>query len=307
LVWLEGGEVAFVRSNSSSDRFVDGLLRRGVLTRPQYETARRLAAKQPTRAGRLLVEAGFVKPREMHRLLQEHLTRVLDSTFAWTDGSWVLEPGGTTEERVRIETTMPVMILEGIRFRLETEDLRARLGGRILCPRLAGDAGLEERAEQIADALHVLPEEERCLARFDGKHSLEQLIEEAGGDEHSVLALIYALLVLGDVELLGEPEPEAGDANLEHVDHERIIERVRLAREADYFALLGLERDASRADVRRAHAEVSSTFADQNLEPATRDALARELGELRAALAEAREVLIDDAIRSAYLAHLGEP
>lgn len=308
LVWLEGGEVVFVRSNLSTDRFVDGLLRRGVLTRPQYETARRLAAKQPTRAGRLLVEAGFVKPREMHRLLQDHLTRVLDSTFSWTDGSWTLEPGESTDERVRIETSMPVMILEGIRFRLETEDLHERLGGRILCPRLSTHGvTLEERAEQVADALQVLPEEERCLANFDGKHTLAELAEDAAGDEHAVLALIYALLVLGDVELLGEPEPEAGNADLDQVDTERIVERVRLAREADYFALLGLERDASRADVRRAFAELSATFADQNLEPATRETLERELGELRSGLAEARDVLTDDAIRSAYLAHLGEP
>jgi hypothetical protein len=232
---------------------------------------------------------------------------VLDSTFAWTDGSWTLELDESTDERVRIETPLPVMILEGVRFRLETEELRERFGGRILCPRFTGNDPVAERAEQIADALRVLPEEERCLAGFDGKHALEELVEEAGGDEHAVLALIYALLVTGDVELLGEPEPEAGGANNEQVDTERIVERVRLAREADYFALLGLERDATRADVRRAYAELSDTFADQNLEPSTRESLGRELGELRAALGEARDVLIDDAIRSAYLAHLGEP
>src|SRR4029079_4989319 len=43
-IWLHDGEAVFARSTATSDRLVDGLLRRGVLTRPQYETARRLAA-----------------------------------------------------------------------------------------------------------------------------------------------------------------------------------------------------------------------------------------------------------------------
>lgn len=307
-VWLAEGEVVFVRSNLSSDRLVDGLLRRGVLTRPQYETARRLAAKQPSRAGRLLVEAGFVKPRELHRLLQDHLTRVLDETFAWSDGSWVLEPGETIDERVVVDTPMPVMILEGIRIRVETAELRQRLGRRVVCPRLAtGRNSFSDALANIADTLRVLPEEERWLARFDGKHGLDELIAEAGGDEHALLALVYALYVLEMAELLGEPEHEAGGADGEQVDANRIEDRLRLAREADYFALLGVPRDASRAEVRRAYTELAATFGEDTLEANTRERFGRELGELRSALEEARDVLSDDAIRSAYLAHLGEP
>src|SRR5690606_10498508 len=87
-IWLHDGEGVFARSTATSDRLVDGLLRRGVLTRPQYETARRLAAKEPRRAGELLVDAGFLKSRELDVLLRDHLARVIDSTFVWTEGAW---------------------------------------------------------------------------------------------------------------------------------------------------------------------------------------------------------------------------
>jgi CheY-like chemotaxis protein len=306
-IWLLGGEVSFVRSNLSSDRFVDGLLRRGVLTRPQYETARRLAAKQPSRAGRLLVEAGFVKPREMHRLLQDHLTRVLDATFGWTDGSWNLQIGDAVEEKIRVETPMAVMLLEGVRFRLETDDIRERLGQGAVCPRLKTDgSSMEDRAQHAADALRVLPEEEAWLLLFDGKNTLDDLLNEAAGDDHSMLALIYVLVVLDHVELIGEPEPEGAGENADQIDANRIVDRLRMAREADYFQLLGLDRDASRSEVRRAYSEVIANFQEHNLEPTTRERFSGELDELRTALVEARDVLCDDAIRSAYLAHLGD-
>jgi curved DNA-binding protein CbpA len=80
-----------------------------------------------------------------------------------------------------------------------------------------------------------------------------------------------------------------------------------LAREADYFALLSLDRGATRAEVRVAWADLSRTFSDDQIEATVRAERGAELVELRAALGEARDVLGDDALRSAYLAQLEEP
>jgi hypothetical protein len=305
-VWLEAGDVTFVRSNSSRDRFVDGLLQRGILTRPQYETARRLAAKQPGRAGRLLVEAGFVKSKEMHRLLQEHLARVVDDTFAWDDGSWSLDPNDRLDERVRIETPMPVFIREGIRFRLEVEQLRARLGSG--APRLRPAAAQDDTIAHWSERL-VLSELETSWCRaLDGRTVLDDLPARVRAEARDVLAVVYALDVAGALEgatASEAPEPETHDPR--SIDAERLLERLRLAREADYFALLGVPRDASRGEIRRAHAALRATFASHQVEAETRGTYARELEELQAALDDARDVLVDDAVRSAYLAHLGEP
>jgi hypothetical protein len=56
----------------------------------------------------------------------------------------------------------------------------------------------------------------------------------------------------------------------------------------------------------RAHADLRATFAPERLEPASRAALAEPLSELQAALDEARDVLLDEALRTAYLARLTE-
>ena len=104
----------------------------------------------------------------------------------------------------------------------------------------------------------------------------------------------------------------AADAETEAVwvaiDRRRIDERLALARASDYFAVLGVGREAGRAEVLRAHADLRSTFADERLEARTREELADLLAETRAALDEARVVLLDEALRTAYMASLpGEP
>jgi preprotein translocase subunit Sec63 len=122
-----------------------------------------------------------------------------------------------------------------------------------------------------------------------------------------LFALLFTLELSGCVDLREQPEPVVeGARDGVQVDAERILERLRLAREADYFELLGVARDASRSEIRQAHTELGATFSDDALEESSRRRHARELRELRAALEEARDILIDDAMRSAYLAHLGD-
>jgi hypothetical protein len=104
----------------------------------------------------------------------------------------------------------------------------------------------------------------------------------------------------GDLQSEGSHDPVA-------IDVERVRERVRLAREADYFAFLGIPREATRSEVREAADALLRTFADDALDAESRARTTAELFELRAALSEAREILMDDALRSAYLAHLGDP
>jgi hypothetical protein len=318
-IWLRDGEAVFARSTATSDRLVDGLLRRGVLTRPQYETARRLAAKEPRRAGELLVDAGFLKARELDVLLRDHLARVIDSAFEWTDGAWSTEPGERTDEPIQLEVPMAAMILDGVRYRCDASELEDRLTRRTgsrgpLVPRLRTGAELGEdptsaisaTIEELREDFRLLPEEESWLRRFDGRHGVAALLAD-GADEQALFALLFTLDLAGHVDLREQPEPlVASDRDPAALDSERILERLRLAREADYFELLGVGRDAARSEIRQAFTELHATFADDAIEEASRRRHSRELREVRSALEEARDILVDDAMRSAYLAHLGD-
>lgn len=308
-VWFDDGAIVFARSSAGHDRLLDGLLRCGMLTRSQYEEGRRLTEAEGRRAGQVLVEAGFLKQSEMLDALQQHLARIVDSTLPWRDGSWTLEPDVRCAEPIQLTTPFAVLLVEGIRQRMEPARLLGLVGGPGTHPRLR--AGAVERTaalHDVAAGLQLLPGEEAWLSRFDGRVSLGELMASPGADEAELLNVVYALHVLELLELPGEPlpTPRVVDDPVA-IDRERVRARLVLAREHDYFALLGLSRDATRSDVRVAWADLDRTFGDDRLEPPTRIELAAELGELRAALAEARDVLSHDLLRNAYLAQLEEP
>ena len=82
--------------------------------------------------------------------------------------------------------------------------------------------------------------------------------------------------------------------------------RWRLVAESDYFALLGVRRDATAFEIRRAYQAARRDFAAEGFPAELRRELALELDEISAVLDEAYRVLRDDRLRQAYLANLVE-
>jgi len=307
-IWLESGTLVFARSNVGHDRLSDSLLRRGMLTRSQYEAARKLAEQAPRRSGQLLVEAGFLKPAELHRVLRLHLARIIDSTFPWRSGRWVVVPDERSREPILLEEVPARLLADGVRNRMDPTQLVDLLGGPDMVPRFDADDATGAGVHPMVELLRLSPSEEQWISQLNGRQTLAELTVEAGADQLELFGLVYLLHVMGYVALSREPEPDARpDLRPEELDIQRIDDRLKASRQLDYFEVLGLDRDACRVDVHRAYVDMSATFAADNLEPAICERMRSELTELREALAEARDVLVDDGLRSAYLAHLEEP
>ena len=88
-------------------------------------------------------------------------------------------------------------------------------------------------------------------------------------------------------------------------DRTTLLARAALVDEGDYFEVLGVARDASDTELRRAHEQITRELAPEAID----DELSAELGDrldaMREVVAEALRVLSNDSLRSRYLAHLG--
>ncbi len=303
-VWLVDGRIVFARSNIGYDRLIDGLLRRGLLSREQYTAARRLASKEPRRAGQLLVESGFLKDVELAPAIREHLLRIVDSTFPWVEGTWELVESARCEEAVQLDRNAVGLLLTGIAYRMEAAQLWALLGGPRQHPRLSPGVA-SGRESELAHDLGLGPNEDALLGALDGRSDLGALTRRRGVDEQRALALVYGLHVIELVDLVAEALPaDATLADPASLDRARVLDRLEIVRESDYFAVLGLPRDATRLDVRRAHKTLTETYAAEELEPSVVASLGAETDEIAIALEEAARILEDDDLRNAYLAHL---
>ncbi len=293
-VWWRRGAPIYAASSAAEDSLQARLQARGLLGRGQVQATGRPADQDLQASARRLVQAGLLKPREQAEVVRDAALRIVESLCCDAAERWLVDAEPNPADIGR-DAPLLELLASGTRLGFSRERLREDL------PESTCLQVQVEEVEQLAARLGW-PEAAQWLGLLDGERCLAQLVEEDGLDERELWAAAQVLLAAGLAQVV---EVDA-DAALVAIDRRRIEERLALAGSSDYFALLGVARDAGRAAVLRAHADLRETFAEERLEPRSREELAEELAALQVALDEAREVLLDEALRAAYLAHLGD-
>jgi hypothetical protein len=80
----------------------------------------------------------------------------------------------------------------------------------------------------------------------------------------------------------------------------RLLARYAPVENGDYFAVLNVARDASVADMRRAHEKILRETASDSLDSGVAGELAAQIDAIRAVVGEALRVLSDENLRSRY-------
>jgi CheY-like chemotaxis protein len=319
-VTFDEGRPVFAASNLAHDRMGELLVREGKISRDQIVRARDVLTQSGRRMGEILVDLGFLKRRELLPSVRRHIEDVLYSLFAWDSGAFVAVPGSSAgsvrEEKIRLAAHPTAIIVEGIRRKLGLERLRALVGlpATVLVP-----AKREDFTEALADA-DLAPEERQTVELFDGRRSLADVVAASAESETTVYQLAHALVALG----LTRPERarEGTDAGRVTgvsapgswitgatdiaIDRERVLAKHAHVREADYFDVLGVRRDATAFEIRRAFETARRDYAPESFAADVQRELATELAEIAQVLAEAQRVLRSDEIRGAYLRNLKE-
>jgi hypothetical protein len=285
------------------------LVREGKISREQHQRAREGLAASGRRIGEILVEQGSLKRRELYPAVRRHLEDLLYALFAWDDGVARVSPStGARDEKIRLAAPAPALVCEGIRRKMELARLRARVGPPhvVLAPRKT-----EDLLAALSDA-DLGPEERQLVAAFDGRRSLGQLADEAGGAELAVYQVAHMAAALGllapahehtDVERTTGVAATGGTSDA-GIDRERVLSKYGQVLEGDYFELLGVRRDASGHEVRRAFEAARRDFAPESFAVEVQRELSAELAAIAEVLAEAQRILRDDDLRASYREHL---
>ena len=309
VVYFDQGRPVFAASNAAGDRMGELLVREGKITASQYERCQVLVEQSGRRMGEILVDYGYLKRRELLPAVRRHVEDIVYSLFGWDRGHYhVTTDPNPSAERIRLSRHPAALVLEGIRRKL----------GRTTLEKLLGPASTvievpdRERLGGILNTGDLAAEERAALAGFDGQADLAQVARATGVDIADVLPLAWGLCVLGlasarrtETESADESTALVGETDLA-IDRERVHARWQLVTEADYFALLGVRRDATGFEIRRAYQAARRDFAADCFPPDLRRELARELEDIASVLDEAFRVLRDDRLRQTYLANLIE-
>lgn len=306
IVFFDQGRPVFASSTELHDRMGELLYREGKITHGQYMHSKSLVAETGRRMGEVLVELGYLKRRELYPAVRRHVEDIIYSLFAWDHGTYRISVDErATTERIRLARHPEAVVLEGIRRKLDRHVLERLVGP----PSTILELHDRERLAGLAAAIELSTEERAALAAIDGQADLPVIARAAGMSVAAVLPLAWALIVLGYVTArrdnaeAADETAQVGESDLA-IDRERVRARWQLVAEADYFALLGVRRDATSFEIRRAYEAARRDFAAEGFPGELRHELARELDDIATVLDEAFRVLRDDPLRREYLAHL---
>jgi hypothetical protein len=309
-VAMKDGDVVTASSSIEDETLLPFLAARGELPRDRVA---QLAGKVPgfgRHAGAALVAHGYLRQDQLWAVLRAHAEWILGRVVVMDTGT-----GGFEDEppaRVKAEpsvfggSTGGEVFVEVVRRVIAPGDAVARLGGE---------------GARVADGAHAAlarecalgAAETEWLARARAAKTLsDALASAADPDFASVLYALVALGVFDAIRPIGAPPPRppasgrdvAAASDVDALDEEAIRARVRarlqLVDEGDYFAVLGVSRDATSYEVRRAFLELRRTFEPSRLlTPALAD-LRDDVQKIATVLDEAYEILRDGARRERY-------
>jgi hypothetical protein len=318
-IWFDAGLPVFATSTFQHDRLGDLLFREGKITREQHARTRELAVEPGRRTAAVLVELGMLKQRELFSALRRHAEEIVYSCFAWDSGHFRRAAADApAEDKLRLSFHPWALILEGVRRKY----------------------GLERLVEHVGSTETVLTPTTGMERALDGERSLADVALATSGlpgaalSETGLYALAWGLCAVGaarvgaqGVERIGvraastlvtpmgalqSRERRAGKRDAEGaerpadraVERERLLAKLAQVADADYFAILGVDRHASSHEIERAFERLRTDFAPERFADPLRAELAAAIDEIREVIDEAHRVLADEAVRHAYREHL---
>jgi CheY-like chemotaxis protein len=322
IVSFSDGYPVAVRSNVLGECLGQILLAQKLIDEKALAQSVNRMQREKRQQGQILIEMGALSPYNLQRALVEQAEAKLFEIFSWRDGKFMFKEGGESpREAMHLDRSPAATILEGIRRHYDIDRQRAVLEGYVgQYVALIPDPVL--RLQDMTDDTTELA----FIRSVDGTERLESVLDRATIPRDKARLLLVALseagmirhtdadpsqarrksglFTPGAVELPGAvagvvtPPPSgpltAGPLSM-------VLQTVRTQ---DYFWALGVEHNATAAEVGRAYDVLARTFhADRYRNSSEEDR--RMAQEIFDRLAEANRVLQDPARRRAYVGKLG--
>lgn len=174
-------------------------------------------------------------------------------------------------------------------------------------------------------SLNITPEEGFLLSRIDGQLRVRHLVTMTGMPQEQALKLIQNLLDKKAI-ILHQPKPAPADKaeaktaseatvrlviNLKAIpagkDFEDFVDKLlNVLNRIDYYSLLGVERNAGLAEIKKAYRKMSKVFHPDRYFQKVSPEFRRKLQNVFKQVNIAYQVLTDDERRKSYAAQLQE-
>ncbi len=113
-IYLKHGLIVFASSNLPEDRLGEVLLKSGRITPDQYRISVEIIKKTGKRHGSVLVEEGYLNPKELFEGLKIQVKEIFTSLFLWGEGQYTFLDGEISRQVIPLQLGIETLIAEAI-------------------------------------------------------------------------------------------------------------------------------------------------------------------------------------------------
>jgi hypothetical protein len=295
---LRDGDLVTVATGVHGESLVAFLTNRGDLPAEVARQAHKLPAFG-RRAGAALIAHGHLAQDQLWPVLRAHAEWLVGKILEIERGSVTAEDIGRLSDEPAVfgGATGAEVLVEVVRRIITPEEALGRLGGL--------DSELTKGPQAALIGECALPPEDAERVQQTVNTTVRDLIDAS--PDPALCSTLYALVCLGVLSGAGvraKAPPERPRPVRDEIDDEalraRILARKALVDEGDYFAVLGVSRDATGYDIRRAFTTLRRELEPSHILTARTADLTDVVVEIISVLEEAYQILSDQRRRERY-------
>lgn len=214
-IFLLKGDAVFASSTYEDDRLGEMLIKAGKINMEQYDESVKLLKKTGKRQGAILVELGYLTPKDLFWGVKFQVREIIYSLFLLEDAEYEFIEGEIpADEVITLKMSMGNLIYEGIKRIDNWTRIRNEMPGTDTVLKLSADP------VTLFQDVELTPQDRKMLSIIDGTKTIKELIDSAWIGSFEGMRILYVLWSIGVLEekkLIIETPQEVETVSLEEI------------------------------------------------------------------------------------------
>ncbi len=319
-IYFNGGDVVFASSTYEDDRLGEMLLKAGKITVEQYDkSVEILKASKGKRQGAILVELGYLIPKDLFWGVKYQVREIIQSMFLVEEGDYEFHEGELpTQEVITLKNSVGNLIYAGVNRIVNWTRIRGEM------PHTDSVLRLSEDPLSLFQDIELSPQDKKILSLVDGVRTIKQIVDSSWMGSFEALKVLYVLWAIGMVEEAEHGKKGADQGKDQHMDEgiislddiltpytteeeilcKKIEEVYAHLRSMTMMELLEVDENADSEALKKSYYRLTKEFHPDRYFSADDSSIKMKLTAIFDALTRAYNTLKDEQKRGAYIAAL---
>ncbi|MDA8168562.1 MAG: DUF4388 domain-containing protein [Nitrospiraceae bacterium] len=260
-IYFRKGDAIFASSTYEDDRLGEMLVKSGKITMEQYDRSVELLKKTGRRQGAILVELGYLTPKELFWGVKYQVREIIYSLFSCDQGEYAFEDGVIPNEVITLKMSMGNLIYEGVKRIDNWTRIRREMPGTGTLMKLNDDP------LSLFQDVEFTTQDKKIISLVEGTRTIKQIIEDSWLNSFEATKILYVLWSIGiitgnkvegagmPVEEIFKPIPEGEETLRRKVDE--LYQRLSAL---DAYGLLEATASSTQEEIKKNYYRLAKEF-----------------------------------------------